>query len=155
MLVPLLAGLLTLLANMAIQVVAIVITLRFLDKRLGPEASTLPFASGALFSVLLVLYAGLLFQIGVWAVLFVALGEFDGFATAFYHSAVNFATLGYGDIVMSERWRLLGPLEATSGVLMFGLAASALFAVTSLLFQHHRPRRGVTTRSAAGSAEGR
>ena len=61
-----------------------------------------------LVSVLLVLFAGLLVQIAVWALLFFGFGEFGDFATSFYHSTVNFATLGYGDIVMSERWRLLG-----------------------------------------------
>ena len=57
------------------------------------------------------------------------------YATAFYHSAVNFTTLGYGDIVMPSVWRLLGPLEAANGVLMFGLSASAMFAVTNRLLE--------------------
>jgi hypothetical protein len=57
------------------------------------------------------------------------------YATAFYHSAVNFTTLGYGDIVMPRGWRLLGPLEAANGVLMFGLSASAMFAVTNRLLE--------------------
>ena len=49
--------------------------------------------------------------IAVWGALFVSCGEFVDFPTAFYHSTVNFATLGYGDIIMSPRWRLLGALE--------------------------------------------
>jgi hypothetical protein len=64
----------------------------------------------------------------IWAVLFRLLGEFDDFATAMYHSDVNFATLGYGDIVMSERWRMLGPLEAANGILMFGVSTSVMTA---------------------------
>jgi hypothetical protein len=43
-----------------------------------------------------------------------------------YYSAVNFATLGYGDIVMSERYRFLGPLEVINGVLMIGVSTAAL-----------------------------
>jgi hypothetical protein len=62
------------------------------------------------------------------------------FETACYHSAVNFTTLGYGDIVMAPRWRLLGPLEAANGVLMFGLSASAMFAVTHRLLELRRSR---------------
>ena len=58
--------------------------------------------------------------------------------TAFYHSAVNFASLGYGDIVMSEKWRLLGALEASNGVLMFGLSAGTLLAVMTNLFARHK-----------------
>jgi hypothetical protein len=60
------------------------------------------------------------------------------YATAFYHSTVNFTTLGYGDIVMPPIWHLLGPLEAANGVLMFGLSASAastMFAVTNRLLE--------------------
>ena len=57
-----------------------------------------------------------------------ALGEFDDFHTALYHSGVNFVTLGYGDIVMSERWRLLGPLEGANGILMFGVSTAVMTA---------------------------
>ncbi|WP_423194676.1 ion channel [Cupriavidus sp. H18C2] len=67
-------------------------------------------------------------QMAIWALLFLALGEFQTFYTALYHSGVNFSTLGYGDIVMSERWRLLGPLEAANGILMFGMSASVMTA---------------------------
>src|SRR6516164_9209293 len=65
--------------------------------------------------VLLVMSSALLahlVEIALWAVLFVICGEFPVFGTAFYHSAVNFTTLGYGDVVMTPSWRLLGPLEA-------------------------------------------
>ena len=58
-------------------------------------------------------------------------GEQYATGTALYHSGVNFTTLGYGDIVMSDTWRLLGPLEAANGVLMCGVSASGLFAVTN------------------------
>jgi len=79
-------------------------------------------------SVMLILVAGNLLQIAIWAVMFGILGEFKDFPEAFYHSAVNFATLGYGDIVMSARHKLLGPLEAINGVLMIGVSTAALMA---------------------------
>jgi hypothetical protein len=84
-------------------------------------------------AVLIVALASILVQVAVWAASFLVCGEFGDFPTAFYHSAVNFTTLGYGDLVMSREWRLLGPLEAANGVLMFGISASGLFAVTSRL----------------------
>jgi hypothetical protein len=83
--------------------------------------------------VLIIALAAILVQVAVWAASFMVCGEFADFATAYYHSAVNFTTLGYGDLVMSRRWRLLGPLEAANGVLMCGISASGLFAVTSRL----------------------
>ena len=68
-------------------------------------------------------------QMALWAGVFIVCGEFDRFSPAFYHSAMNYTTLGYGDIVMSPHWRLLGPLEAANGVLMFGVSTAALFAI--------------------------
>jgi hypothetical protein len=78
--------------------------------------------------VMLLLVIGNLIQLTIWAVLFVMLGEFDNLSEAVYHSAVNFSTLGYGDIVMSAKYRALGPLEAINGVLMIGVSTAALMA---------------------------
>ena len=80
-------------------------------------------------SVMMVLVLGNLTQLTLWALLFYFLGEFNELSAAIYHSAVNFATLGYGDIVMSEKHRLLGPLEAINGVLMIGVSTAVLTAV--------------------------
>ena len=75
------------------------------------------------------LVLGNLLQGALWALLFMGLGEFSHFREAFYHSLVNFATLGYGDIVMSDRWRLLGPIQAINGVLMIGVSTAAITTV--------------------------
>ena len=77
---------------------------------------------------MLLMLLGNFLQMAIWAGLFRLLGEFSDFPTALYHSAVNFATLGYGDIVMSPRWRLLGPIEAANGILMFGVSTSVMTA---------------------------
>jgi hypothetical protein len=77
---------------------------------------------------MLILVVGNLAQVAIWALLFMWLGEFAEFAEAFYHSMVNFATLGYGDFVMSEERKLLGPLEAINGVIMIGLSSAMLLA---------------------------
>ena len=76
-----------------------------------------------------------LVEIGLWAVLFILCGEFHDFGTSYYHSAVNYTTLGYGDIVMSPSWRLLGPIEAANGMLMFGVSTAMVFAVIQRLVQ--------------------
>ena len=140
MLPPLLLALLGLAASMLVQVGAVVVMLRTLVQRVANDRIRAGFWSefSILVIVLVVLFTGHLVQIAIWAVLFVQIGEFSDFATAFYHSTVNFATLGYGDLVMSERWRLLGALQAASGVLMFGLSTSALFAVMMNIFRRSR-----------------
>ena len=74
-----------------------------------------------------------LIEIGVWAALFAACGQFHSFAVAFYLSAANYTTLGAVDVAMSRTWRLLEPLEATDGMLMFGLSTAMIFAVVQRL----------------------
>ena len=76
---------------------------------------------------------GTFIQVGLWGVLFLVLGEFTDLYEAVYHSAVNFASLGYGDIVMSKYRKLLGPLEAINGVLMLGMSAAALMVILQQL----------------------
>ena len=74
-----------------------------------------------------------LVAIASWAVLLIMCGEFQEFGSAYYHSAVNYTTLGYGDLLLTPSWRLLGPLEATNGMLMFGVSAAMVFAVIQRL----------------------
>lgn len=76
-----------------------------------------------------------LLEIALWATLFLGCGEFSDFATAYYHSAVNFTSLGYGDIIMSPSWRLLGPLEAANGMLLFGVSTAMIFTVIQRLVE--------------------
>jgi hypothetical protein len=83
--------------------------------------------------VTLITAAGHLVEISLWAVALLAIGELSTFEKAFYVSAENYTALGYGDILLSERWRLLGPFEAINGLLLFGLSTAAMFAVLSRL----------------------
>ena len=91
---------------------------------------------------MLVMTAGSLVQIAVWGALFVGLGEFDELYEAIYHSAVNFTSLGYGDVVMSKTWKLLGPLEAVNGILMLGMTGGALMAIVQQLIRVQRDALG-------------
>jgi Ion channel len=76
-----------------------------------------------------------LVEMAIWAVLFMVCGEFQVFGTAFYHSAVNYTTLGYGNVGMSPSWRLLSPLEAVDGMLMFGVSTAMIFTVIQRLLE--------------------
>ena len=104
----------------------------------GPDGAVALLAGVAIMPLMLV---GNLLQITIWGGVYIACGEFMDFATAFYHSVVNFTTLGYGDLVMSEKRRVLGSLEAANGVLMFGLATSVLFVILHDLIDLEWTRR--------------
>ena len=85
--------------------------------------------------VMIAMTLGNFVQIAIWGALFICLGEFSEWYEAVYHSAVNFTSLGYGDVVMSARRKLLGPLEAANGVLMFGMTSAALMAILQQLIK--------------------
>jgi voltage-gated potassium channel len=58
---------------------------------------------------------------------------FPSWELAFYFSATSYSTVGYGDLILPSNWRLLGPLEGITGVLMCGLSVSVVFALVSRL----------------------
>jgi voltage-gated potassium channel len=61
--------------------------------------------------------------------------------SAFYFSASSYATVGYGDVILPWKWRLLGPLESMVGMLMSGVSIGLLFAaVTHLVDGESRSR---------------
>ena len=58
---------------------------------------------------------------------------FPSWNSAFYFSAASYSTVGYGDVVLPLKWRLLGPLESIMGVMMCGISVSLLFALITRL----------------------
>ena len=77
----------------------------------------------------------------LWAS-FYRLQCFPSWELAFYFSASSYATVGYGDVILPARWRLLGPLESMAGVLMCGVSVCLLFAtITRLLYRNPRHSR--------------
>lgn len=129
MLMNLLIGLLTMTLCLLLQSALLVLALRYYARHDSPLNNASPWSNLLVIQgVMTILVLGNLAQLTIWAVVFRVLGEFEALGEAVYHSAVNFATLGYGDIVMSERYRFLGPLEAINGVLMIGVSTAALMA---------------------------
>ena len=92
--------------------------------------------------VVLFVFSAHLLEIALWAGLYIVCGEFRDFGLAFYHSAVNYTTLGYGDIILTPSWRLLGPLEAANGALLFGVSTAIVFTVVQrLILARYRDMR--------------
>jgi hypothetical protein len=136
-LIPLVLGLLITLMTIGVHAVALAATARFVWREYQFRHAGVGFWTDVAIVAgvtVLALFAHLI-DIAIWAVLFVACGEFTGFALALYHSGVNYTSLGYGDIVMSPSWKLLGPIEAADGLLMFGISTAMIFVIIQRLFQ--------------------
>lgn len=130
MLINITYGLLTMTVCLLLEVSLILLAIRHYKRSEARINSPKHFSQVyVITSVMLILVIGTIVQIGIWAALFMLLGEFNDYSLAFYHSATNFSTLGYGDTVMSDKHRLLGPLEAINGVLMIGITTAALMSI--------------------------
>jgi voltage-gated potassium channel Kch len=68
-------------------------------------------------------------EIWLYALLYLALDALHDFEAALYFSTVTFATLGYGDIVLSAQWRLISAIEAANGLILFGWSTAFLISV--------------------------
>ncbi len=85
--------------------------------------------------IVLVMFIVSILEVLLWATAYMVLGEIKDLEPAFYFSMVTFTTLGYGDIVLDESWRLLASFEAATGIIMFGwTTALVLAAVQSTYF---------------------
>jgi hypothetical protein len=87
----------------------------------------------------LLAFAGHLVEIALWALVLNLSGAVADISAAIYASAGSYTTSG-SDIVLPPRWKLLGPLEAVAGMLMFGVSTAFIFAVIQRLL--HAQFRG-------------
>jgi hypothetical protein len=78
--------------------------------------------------IVILMFLASLLEVLVWAIAYLALNAIHGLEKALYFSTVTFTTLGYGDIVLAEQWRLLASFEAANGIIMFGWSTAIIIA---------------------------
>ncbi|HEX7773334.1 MAG TPA: potassium channel family protein [Pyrinomonadaceae bacterium] len=114
----------------------IVIFARFLIRRFPPaELTTVSRQTLLLILVFAMVISLHLIETGVWAMFYFWNNLFPDYETALYFSLGTYSTIGYGDVVLPQRWRLLGGIEGISGVLLCGLSGAFIFAVVNVLYQ--------------------
>jgi hypothetical protein len=125
---PLAVGSLAVLCTILIHALAVGATVNFFryERKRGRTGTGLFIDLSIVVLTIAFAFVAHLFEMAFWGALFVICGEFKDLADACYHSAVNYSTLGYGDVLMSPSWRLLGPLEAADGALMFGVSTAMI-----------------------------
>jgi hypothetical protein len=83
------------------------------------------------FATITVLHLG---ETLIWAGFYDLWGHFADFETSWYFSLGSYTTIGYGDVVLPPRWRILGGIEGVNGVLLCGMSTAFLFAVVNQMF---------------------
>jgi hypothetical protein len=73
-------------------------------------------------------------EIAIWALFYRWEQCLPDLESAFYFSGVTYTTIGYGDLVLPKPWRMLGPIEGVTGILMCGLSAGLFFATVTRIY---------------------
>ena len=114
--------------------VGVTVAVRWLAR--GTPATSMSFARETRLFVLLAGWIILLHLVEVcaWALLYAWRGAMPSLQAAAYFSGVTYTTTGYGDLVLPEEWRLVGAIEALTGILMCGWSTGFFFLIVSRRF---------------------
>ena len=119
-----------------------------IERSVRPERmATVPRQTLLLIVVFAVVITLHLIEATLWATFYYLRSLFPNFETALYFSLVTYASIGFGDVVLPERWRLLSAIEGISGVLLCGLSAAFIFAVITALFQTRMQHRSSSSQN--------
>jgi hypothetical protein len=75
-------------------------------------------------------------EVFLWSSVYFLLGIFDGIEPAVYFSLVAYTTLGFGDVILPQEWRILSGLTAANGFLVFGWSTAFQVEYISRLSKH-------------------
>ena len=124
------------LANIVVHAMAMIAVIR-VARRASAKWLSRPTLrlSTVMVGTVAVLMAAHLCEIAIWSLAYAIVDVVPEGADPLYFAFVNFTTLGYGDVVPVPRWRLVGPMTAMDGVLLFGWSTAVIFEVLSLTLQ--------------------
>lgn len=130
------------LLTVSMQVAGLLATLAIL-RRIGRQIDArspdglLPVRAvfGRFTAAIMVIFAIHTAQIWAWAVLYLVIGALETMEAALYFSTATFTTVGYGDVVLSEEFRLLSAIESANGIVLIGVSTAVLFAILSRILR--------------------
>src|SRR3974390_2210041 len=130
MLVQLLTGLAVSTINIMLHAAVTIIAARA-ARIAGRQDISRPllYLSGVMIATSLVLMGAHTLEVFVWSLAYAIVNAAPDDANLVYFAFVNYTTLGYGDVTPLAKWRLLGPMTAMNGVLMFGWSTALIFEV--------------------------
>jgi hypothetical protein len=94
-----------------------------------PDLNALHRPVVALVIGLLLVFTLHIIEVALWALVYHLLGAFPAFEVAFYYSLSTFSTVGYGDVVLPDTWRILGASEGVGGIVLLGWSGGLVLVV--------------------------
>lgn len=131
-LVALLLTVITVLVHSLGMYVSLTLFLRIWESRLRRRWLQLELLMVSLVCSLLLVH---LLEIGMWATIYWRWDMLPDFETAAYYSATAYSTVGFGDVLLPEKWRILGPIESSVGVLMLGWSTAVIVAAVHKVYR--------------------
>jgi hypothetical protein len=121
------------LVTVAIHLLGLGMLIRLLrsHRRSWPAVRSAPIA--LLLVAALGLFAVHTVEIWLYAGLYFYLRAASDFESALYFSTVTYASIGYGDVLVTKSWRILGAIEGATGVIMLGWSTAFLVSILSQL----------------------
>tara|TARA_X000001036_G_scaffold176644_2_gene167210 strand:- start:3832 stop:4281 length:450 start_codon:yes stop_codon:yes gene_type:complete len=135
----------TVLLIIAVVIHALILdfTIRFLKKH-GPDifirTRQMWRASMLLIGVLSV-FGSHIIQIWIWAVFYYFFTEINIFEDALYFSTSTYTTVGFGDVVLDEKWRLISSFQSANGFILFGWSTAFIFELMTQLYRNEQIKR--------------
>ena len=117
----------------AIHAGGMVLAMQMISEEGVPSAKRMVRVYRVSYIVILMFLASIMETLA-WAITYLALNAIEGLEKALYFSMVTFTTLGYGEIVLDEQWRLLASFEAANGIIMFGWTTAIVIAAVQRLY---------------------
>jgi Ion channel len=118
----------------ALSLDAIIRHLRWLEKAVLHKVQNLPWKPVTIAAIVLAIFTVTIAEIWAWAGLYYYIEAFPDFETALYFSTTAFTTVGFGDVMPIQGWRLLGAIEGANGFMLFGWSTAFTFEILSQLY---------------------
>ncbi len=84
------------------------------------------------------MFIAIVIEAWLWALIYLLnpmITALPDIETAMYFSMVTFTTLGYGDVVLVGKWRMLASIQAANGVIIFGWTTALIFLWIQMIYQ--------------------
>lgn len=128
-------GAVAFMCTVIVHAVFMVTAVRQFRKRFDDAADRLFYNEAVIVAVIIWFFLSICVQCFLWACLFLFVDALDSFEAALYFTVVTYTTLGYGDIVLSNNWRLLGAFAATNGTIIVGWTTALVFVAIQRIYR--------------------